>query len=375
MMLDEIDKLGAGIQGDPGGGAARGARSEQNNTFRDNYLGVPFDLSRVVFITTANMLDTIPGPLRDRMEIISLAGYTAEREAADRAALSGAAAAGGERPQAGAGRDRRRRAARDHPALHARSGRAQSRARDRQGAAPCRGAHRRRRRADRSASSADDLAAILGAAAVRERGRRCAPACRASRPGSPGRRSAATSCSSRRRACPGSGRLILTGQLGDVMKESAQAALSIVKNRAGALGIDPARFEKSDIHVHVPAGAIPKDGPSAGVAMFMALVSLMTERHDPQRHGDDRRDQPARAGAAGRRHQGEGRRRGARRHRRASCCRRATGGLRGHPGDARRDIEFVWLERVDDAVAAALEPARPAENAPSSVPQLAGAEA
>ena len=105
---------------------------------------------------------------------------------------------------------------------------------------------------------------------------------------------------------PGSGRLILTGQLGDVMKESAQAALSIVKNRAAALGIDPARFEKHDIHVHVPAGAIPKDGPSAGVAMFMALTSLMTERTV--------RSDTAMTGEislrglvlAGRRHQGEG---------------------------------------------------------------------
>ena len=168
---------------------------------------------------------------------------------------------------------------------------------------------------------------------------------------------------------PGSGRLILTGQLGEVMKESAQAALSIVKNRATALDIDPARFEKSDIHIHVPAGAIPKDGPSAGVAMFMALVSLMSRPHHPQRYGDDRRDQPARACAAGGWDQGEGRRRG-----RAPASRRVMLPARNRrdfediPEDVRRDLEFVWLERVEEAVAAALEPAqrstRPAEGEP-----------
>ena len=152
---------------------------------------------------------------------------------------------------------------------------------------------------------------------------------------------------------PGSGKLILTGQLGEVMRESAQAALSIVKNRAAALGIDPHVFEKTDIHVHVPAGAIPKDGPSAGVAMFMALASLLTEPHRAQRHGDDRRDQPARARAAGGRHQGEGGGGGARRHQARACCRPATARTsRTSPRRRARQLEFVWLEQVDDAVRA-----------------------
>ena len=152
---------------------------------------------------------------------------------------------------------------------------------------------------------------------------------------------------------PGSGRLILTGQLGDVMKESAQAALSIVKN-AQCAWYRPSRFEKSDIHVHVPAGAIPKDGPSAGVAMFMALTSLMTGSDDPQRYGDDRRDQLARPCASGRWHQGKGAG-GARSRDQASHAAGAqSAGLRGHPGNRAQGMEFIWLERVEEAVAAAL---------------------
>jgi ATP-dependent Lon protease len=175
---------------------------------------------------------------------------------------------------------------------------------------------------------------------------------------------------------PGNGRLILTGQLGDVMKESAQAALSIVKNRAASLGIDPARFEHSDIHIHVPAGATPKDGPSAGVAMFLALVSLMTDRtvrSDTAMTGEislrglvlpiggvkEKVVAAARAGI-----------------RRVMLPARNRKDFDDVPEEARRRIEFVWLERVDDAVAAALEPAR-AEASPrdADAPALAEANA
>jgi ATP-dependent Lon protease len=151
---------------------------------------------------------------------------------------------------------------------------------------------------------------------------------------------------------PGSGKLILTGQLGDVMRESAQAALSIVKNRAEDLGIDEKRFEKADIHVHVPAGAIPKDGPSAGVAMFMALVSLMTGRtvaSDTAMTGEislrglvlpvggikEKMVAAARAGI-----------------KRVLLPARNRKDYDDIPEEARKQLEFVWLERVDDAVAA-----------------------
>jgi ATP-dependent Lon protease len=159
-------------------------------------------------------------------------------------------------------------------------------------------------------------------------------------------------------ATPGAGRLILTGQLGDVMKESAQAALSIVKNRAVSYGIDPARFEKTDIHVHVPAGATPKDGPSAGVAMFMALVSLMTDRtvrSDTAMTGEISlrglvlpvggiKEKIVAAHRAG--------------LRRIMLPARNRKDFEDIPEEVRQQLTFTWLERVDDAVSAALEPAR-----------------
>ena len=160
-------------------------------------------------------------------------------------------------------------------------------------------------------------------------------------------------------ATPGGGRLILTGQLGDVMKESAQAALSIVKNRAASFGIDPARFEKTDIHIHVPAGATPKDGPSAGVAMFMALVSLMTDRtirSDTAMTGEISlrglvlpvggiKEKIIAAHRAGLRH--------------IMLPARNRKDFEDIPEEVREQLTFTWLERVDEAVSAALEPAKP----------------
>jgi ATP-dependent Lon protease len=373
MMLDEIDKLGAGIQGDPGAALLEVLDPEQNNTFRDNYLAVPFDLSRVAFITTANMLDTIPGPLRDRMEIISLAGYTAEEklEIARRYLVKRQLEANGLKPgQVEIGDD----VIRDIIQSYTRE--AGVRNLERQIGQALR--HSAVRIAEGQSGpiriGREDLVAILGAPRFENE-----TAMRTSVPG------VATGLAwtpvggdilfIEATRIPGSGRLILTGQLGEVMKESAQAALSIVKNRAAALGIDAARFEKSDIHVHVPAGAIPKDGPSAGVAMFMALVSLMTERtirSDTAMTGEISlrglvlpvggiKEKVVAAHSAG--------------IKRVMLPARNRRDHDDIPEIARRDMEFIWLERVEEAVAAALEPKKPTETAPSSVPQLAGAEA
>jgi len=363
MMLDEIDKLGAGIHGDPSAALLEVLDPEQNNTFRDNYLGVPYDLSRVVFITTANMLDTIPGPLRDRMEIISLAGYTEgeKLQIATRYLVKRQMEANGIKD----GQVEITEAALAE-IIQYYTREAGVRNLEREIGKALRHAAVRIAEGTTSAIKIDrdDIGTILGAPQFESE-----LAMRTSVPG------VATGLAwtpvggdilfIEATRVPGHGKLILTGQLGDVMKESAQAALSIVKNRAALFGIDPERFEKSDIHVHVPAGAIPKDGPSAGVAMFMALTSLMTERQvrsDTAMTGEislrglvlpvggikEKVVAAARAGLT-----------------RVMLPARNRKDFDDIPEDARKQLEFVWLERVDEAVAAALEPAAraPAEAA------------
>jgi ATP-dependent Lon protease len=372
MMLDEIDKLGAGFQGDPGAALLEVLDPEQNNTFRDNYLGVPFDLSRVVFITTANMLDTIPGPLRDRMEIMTLAGYTADEkmEIAHRYLVRRQLEANGLKPgQAEIDDDALREIIQNY------TREAGARSLERQIGQVLR--HAAVRIAEGQSGpirvTRAELAAILGAPQFESE-----TAMRTSVPG------VATGLAwtpvggdilfIEATRVPGSGKLILTGQLGEVMRESAQAALSIVKNRAAALGIDAGRFEKSDIHIHVPAGAIPKDGPSAGVAMFMALVSLMTDRtvrSDTAMTGEiSLRGLVLPVGGIKEKVVGA-HRAGIRRIMLPARNRKDYDDI---PEIARKEIEFIWLERVEEAVAAALEPKK-ADAAPGTVPQLAGAEA
>ena len=365
MMLDEIDKLGRGIQGDPSAAMLEVLDPEQNHTFRDNYLGVPFDLSRVVFIATANMLDSIPGPLRDRMEIISLAGYAEQEklQIASRYLVRRQLEANGIKEDQVEITEAALR-----EIIHYYTREAGVRNLEREIGKALR--HAAVRIAEGSADhiriDAGDLATILGARQFESE-----VAMRTSVAG------VATGLAwtpvggdilfIEATRLPGSGRLILTGQLGDVMKESAQAALSIVKNRASLFGIDEARFERSDIHVHVPAGAIPKDGPSAGVAMFMALVSLMTERtirSDTAMTGEISlrglvlpvggiKEKVVAAAAAG--------------LKRVMLPARNRKDFEDIPEEARKQLEFVWLERVDDAVSAALEPKH--TDAPASAPE------
>jgi ATP-dependent Lon protease len=354
MMLDEIDKLGSGIQGDPRAALLEVLDPEQNNTFRDNYLGVPFDLSRVVFLTTANVLDQIPGPLRDRMEVISLSGYSAEEKfaIANRYLIARQLTANGLQPgQVEIDDD----ALREIIGLYTHE--AGVRNLEREIGKTLR--HAAVRIAEGQSGpiriTRDDIAAVLGAPRFENE-----VAMRTSVPG------VATGLAwtpvggdilfIEATRVGGSGRLILTGQLGEVMRESAQAALSIVKNRATSLGIDEKLFEKGDIHIHVPAGAIPKDGPSAGVAMFTALVSLLTDRavrNDTAMTGEislrglvlpvggikEKLAAAARAGL-----------------KRVLLPARNRKDLEDVAEETRKQLELVWLERVDDAMEAAIEP-------------------
>ncbi|WP_428350945.1 endopeptidase La [Lichenifustis flavocetrariae] len=353
MMLDEIDKMGRGVQGDPSAAMLEVLDPEQNSTFRDNYLGVPFDLSRVLFISTANMLDTIPGPLRDRMEVISLPGYTLEEKfqiarrylvprqieanglAADQVTIEDAVLRGiiaGYTREAGV-RSLEREIGRmlRNAAVRIAEG-----------------------SVGRVVLTSDDLTSILGGPVFENE-----VAVRTSVPG------VATGLAwtpvggeilfIEATRNPGKGGLMVTGQLGDVMRESVHAALSLLKNRAASLGIEANWFERNDIHVHVPAGATPKDGPSAGVAMFTALASLATGRSvrpDTAMTGEITlrglvlpvggiKEKVVGAAAAG--------------ITRVMLPARNRRDFDEIPEDARDKLEFVWLDRVDQAIEAALQ--------------------
>ena len=269
LMLDEIDKLGAGgFHGDPSSALLEVLDPEQNSKFRDNYLGVDFDLSKVMFIATANQLDTIPGPLRDRMEVIQLPGYTAEEklEIAKKYLVKRQLEANGLKSDQVEFKDEAIRSLIDDYTREA-----GVRNLERELGSVLRNAAMKfaEGAVDPVTIEAGDLHGILGAKRFDNE-----IALMTATPG------VATGLAwtpvggdilfIEANKTPGTGKLILTGQLGDVMKESAQAALTVAK------GLIQDSFEKWDVHVHVPAGATPKDGPSAGVAMTLALISLFT---------------------------------------------------------------------------------------------------
>ena len=279
LMLDEIDKLGMDFRGDPASALLEVLDPEQNGSFRDHYLDVPFDLSRVLFITTANILDTVPAPLRDRMEVIHLAGYTEEEKIAIAKEHLVPKQAREHGLQAGTDLTFAEGALRVLIRGYTRE--AGLRNLEREIATVCRKIARRRGEegnADSVAVTPELVASLLGAPRweyeeLRERTRESGVAI-----GLAWTPVGGDILFVEATRMKGGKTLTLTGQLGDVMKESAQAALSWVRSHAGELGIAPDVWETSDIHVHVPAGAIPKDGPSAGVTMVAALVSLLTGR-------------------------------------------------------------------------------------------------
>jgi ATP-dependent Lon protease len=277
FILDEIDKLGADFRGDPASALLEVLDPEQNNTFRDHYLDVPFDLSEVLFITTANVLDTIPPPLRDRMEVIELPGYTEEEKlriardhllakqianhglTADQVTFSDAALAAiirGYTREAGV-----RNLEREIGAL-------------------CRKIARRHAEGHTDAVTVTPaiVEEMLGAPRHLDEelvGRTKEPGVAIGLAWTPAGGDVLFVEASR---MPGASHLTLTGQLGDVMKESARIALSWFRANSQAYGVDPAFYKDAEIHLHVPQGAIPKDGPSAGVTMVTALASALSGR-------------------------------------------------------------------------------------------------
>jgi ATP-dependent Lon protease len=278
MMIDEIDKMGADVRGDPASAMLEVLDPAQNNSFRDHYLDLPLDLSRVLFVTTANVLETIPGPLLDRMEVIRLSGYTEEEKLhiARRYLLprqiDGAGLPDGtlEVTDEGIG-----------TVIAEYTREAGVRQLERRLGAVARRIARRVAEGDASTLVAgpDEVREILGPERIHNEVKR-----RTSEPGV-ATGLAVTGAGGEilfveATVMPGSGRLTVTGQLGDVMKESAQAALSFVRARQETIGLELADdwFATHDVHIHVPAGAVPKDGPSAGVTMATALVSALSGR-------------------------------------------------------------------------------------------------
>jgi ATP-dependent Lon protease len=276
FLIDEIDKMGGDYRGDPASAMLEVLDPAQNGTFRDHYLDLPFDLSKVLFICTANQLDTIPGPLLDRMDIIELSGYTEEEKLhiARRYLVPRQVEAHGIAANQAVFTEKALRLV-----ITGYTREAGVRGLDRRLADLCRKAARQIAEGKAQRVRIDDkkVRAWLGPSRVGLEPRR-----RTSEPGV-ATGLAVTSVGGdvlfvEATGYPGSGTLTVTGQIGEVMQESARAALSWVRAHAASQGLDPGWFESNDVHVHVPAGAVPKDGPSAGVTIATAIVSLVSGR-------------------------------------------------------------------------------------------------
>jgi ATP-dependent Lon protease len=273
FLIDEIDKMGADFRGDPASAMLEVLDPEQHSSFRDHYLDLPFDLSKVLFICTANQLDTVPGPLLDRMDVIQLGGYTEDEKLgiAKRYLVPKQLEAHGLKPRQLTFREAILRLV-----IREYTREAGVRSLERQIAALC-------RKAATQVAKGEAKRIALDEAKVREwlGPRRYSGEVR-KRTSEPGVATglAVTAVGGdvlfiEATAYPGKGKLTVTGQLGEVMQESAQAALSWVRSHAAALGLESEWFAGHDVHVHIPAGAVPKDGPSAGITMATAIVSLV----------------------------------------------------------------------------------------------------
>ena len=354
FMMDEVDKIGHDFRGDPSSALLEVLDQEQNNTFADHYLEIPYDLSNVMFVATANVADPIPPPLRDRMEILEIPGYTRR----EKLAIARQHLIPKQLEEHGLKTEQLQimdEAVEEIIEHYTRE--AGVRSLERQVASVIRGVAVKVAEGDltpRTVKTEDDLREYLGpikyTSEVAERTEETGVATGL----------AWTSVGGEilfieATRMFGTGKLQLTGQLGDVMKESAHAALSYLRTNAEKYGVAKDFLEKSDIHIHIPAGAMPKDGPSAGVTMFTALVSLMTGirvRHDVAMTGEislrgrvlpigGLKEKTLAAHRAG--------------IKRVLVPERNKADLEEVPKEVRDELEFVIVNKLDEVLAAALE--------------------
>jgi ATP-dependent Lon protease len=367
FMLDEVDKIGHDFRGDPAAALLEVLDPEQNNTFADHYLEIPFDLSNVMFVATANVADPIPPPLRDRMEILEIPGYTRN----EKLAIARQHLIPKQIEEHGITKEQLEIAdtAVDEIIDHY-TREAGVRTLERQVASVIRGVAVKIAEGDakpRKIDGAESVREFLGAARYTSEV--------AERTEEPGVATglAWTSVGGEilfieATKMFGSGKLQLTGQLGDVMKESAQAALSYVRTNAEKLGLSKDFLEKSDIHIHIPAGAMPKDGPSAGVTMFTALVSMLSGvrvRHDVAMTGEitlrgrvlpigGLKEKVLAAHRAG--------------IKRVLIPERNKADLDEIPAEIKNDLEFIQISKMDQLLDAALEEKLQPKSEPATQP-------